>query len=64
MERTGSPRAPQYTLRIRDWKTDAFADADTFAFKPPAGAAKIELDSAAMAEFVELPPGTSSGARK
>ena len=28
--------APQYTLRIRDWKTDAIADADTFVFKPPA----------------------------
>jgi hypothetical protein len=56
--------APQYTLRIRDWKTDAFADADTFVFKAPAGATKIDLESAAMAEFDELPPGTPSGAKK
>jgi hypothetical protein len=56
--------APQYTLRIKDWKTDAFTDADTFVFKPPAGATKVDLDSAAMAEFDEIPPGTPSGAKK
>ena len=56
--------APQYTLRIRDWKTDAFTDADTFVFKPPAGATKVDLDYAAMVEFDELPPGTPSGAQK
>jgi len=56
--------APQYTLRIKDWKTDAVADADTFVFKPPAGATKVDLDSGAMAEFDELPPGTPSGAKK
>jgi hypothetical protein len=48
--------APQYTLRIRDWKTDAFTDADTFVFKAPAGATKIDLDAAAVADFDELPP--------
>jgi hypothetical protein len=56
--------APQYTLRIRDWKTDAFTDADTFVFKPPAGVTKVDLDSDVMAEFDELPPGTPSGAKK
>lgn len=56
--------APQYTLRIRDWKTDAFTDADTFVFKPPAGAAKIDIDAIAMADFDELPPGTPTGAKK
>jgi hypothetical protein len=56
--------APQYTLRIRDWKTDAFADADTFVFKAPAGATKIDIDAAAMADFDELPPGTPTGAKK
>jgi hypothetical protein len=25
--------APQYTLRIKDWNTDAIPDADAFAFK-------------------------------
>jgi hypothetical protein len=56
--------APQYTLQIRDWKTDAFTDPDTFAFKPSADATKVDLDSAAMAEFDELPPGSPSGANK
>jgi hypothetical protein len=49
--------APQYTLRIKEWKTDAIADADAFAFKPPADATKISLDSDEMMEFDELPPG-------
>jgi hypothetical protein len=55
--------APQYTLRTKDWKTDAF-DANVFDFKAPAGAAKIDLDAAAMAELDELPPGTPSGGKK
>src|SRR5258708_4231416 len=40
--------APQYTLRIKDWKTDAIADADAFVFKPPAGVTKVDLDSGTM----------------
>jgi hypothetical protein len=56
--------APQYTLRIKDWKTDAITDADAFVFKPPVGATKADLDSGVMAEFDELPPGTPSGAKK
>jgi hypothetical protein len=56
--------APQYTLRIKDWKTDAIADADAFVFKPPAGGTKVDLDSDVMAEFDELPTGTPSGAKK
>src|SRR3954471_24336426 len=56
--------APQYTLRIKDWKTDAIADADAFVFKPPAGATKVGLDSEVVVEFDELPPGIPSGAKK
>jgi hypothetical protein len=56
--------APQYTLRIKDWKTDAIADASVFTFKPPEGAAKASLDSAAIAELDEVPPGTAAGAKK
>jgi hypothetical protein len=56
--------APQYTLRIKDWKMDAVADADAFVFKPPAGATKVDLESDVMVEFDELPPGTPSGAKK
>jgi hypothetical protein len=56
--------APQYTLRIKNWTTDENTDADTFVFKPPAGVTKVDLDSGAMAEFDELPPGAPSGAKK
>jgi hypothetical protein len=55
--------APQYSLRIRDWKTDVNADAD-FMFKPPADATKVALDSTAMIEFDEIPPGTPAGPKK
>lgn len=55
--------APQYTLKMKDWKTDANADGD-FAFKPPADATKVALDSVVMIEFDELPPGTPAGAKK
>ena len=56
--------APQYTLRIKDWKTDAIADADAFVFKPPADTTKVALASAVMMGFDELPPGISAGAKK
>jgi hypothetical protein len=56
--------APQYTLRIKDWKTDAIADTEAFAFKPPEGATKASLDSDVMIEFDEVPPGTIEGAKK
>ena len=39
-------------------------DADAFAFKPPADATKVALDSTVMIEFDELPPGTTAGAKK
>jgi hypothetical protein len=55
--------APQYTLKIKEWKTDANAD-DEFAFKPPADATKVALDSNVMTEFDEIPPGTPAGAKK
>jgi hypothetical protein len=47
--------APQYTLIIKDWKTDV-PDAATFAFKPPAGATEVGLD--ALANLDEIPPST------
>jgi hypothetical protein len=45
---------PQYTLHIKDWKTDATA-ADAFAFKPPAGAKKVEFKE--LANVDEVPAG-------
>jgi hypothetical protein len=55
--------APQYSLKIRDWGTNVNADSD-FAFKAPADATKVALDSAVMIEFDEIPPGTPAGAKK
>jgi hypothetical protein len=54
--------APQYTLVIRDWKTDAQPGADAFAFKAPDGAKK--LDAAALAQLDEVPPGSPRGEKK
>jgi hypothetical protein len=45
---------PQYTLRIKDWKTDA-APADAFAFKPPSGAKKVDFKD--LANVDEVPAG-------
>ena len=56
--------APQYTLRIKDWKTDPITEADAFAFKPPEGATKVNLESDVMMEFDEIPPGAAAGAKK
>jgi hypothetical protein len=46
---------PQYTLRIKDWKTDAQVGADAFTFKPPADAKKVDVK--ALREIDEVPPG-------
>jgi hypothetical protein len=56
--------APQHTLRIKDWNTDAITDAAAFTFKPPEGAIKASLDSDVMIEFDEVPAGTVEGAKK
>jgi hypothetical protein len=54
--------APQYTLVVREWKTDAPADANAFAFKAPDGAKK--LDAGALAGLDEVPPGLPMGGKK
>jgi hypothetical protein len=56
--------APQYPLRIKDWKTDLVSDANAFVFDPPSGTTKVGLESGAMAEFDEIPPGKVSGVTK
>jgi len=48
--------APQYTLVIKDWKTDVSVDQTAFEFKPPEGAEKLELE--ALAKLDELPPAS------
>jgi hypothetical protein len=50
----GVAAAPQYTLRIKEWKTDVPADA--FAFKPAQGAKKVALNE--LNDIDEVPQGT------
>ena len=45
--------APQYTLRIKDWKTDVPVAADAFVFKPPANSQKVDL--AALPNMMKFP---------
>ena len=54
--------APQYTLRIKEWKTDGPAVADAFVFTPPQGANKVALD--ALANIDEIPHGVVTGGKK
>jgi hypothetical protein len=51
--------APQYTLRVKKWKTDIEPSPDAFTFIPPAGA-KI-LDPNALIELDELPQSAPQG---
>jgi hypothetical protein len=51
--------APQYTLRVKSWKTGIEPAPDAFAFNPPAGAKKLSHD--ALIELDELPPGAKEG---
>jgi hypothetical protein len=51
----GIGEAPQYTLRIKDWKTDVPADA--FAFKPDPSFKRIALGD--LSDIDEVPQGTS-----
>jgi hypothetical protein len=58
----GVGAAPQYTLRIKEWKTDAPIGADAFVFTPPPGATKVALD--ALVNIDEVPQGVVTGAKK
>ena len=51
--------APQYTLVIRDWKTDVELSPDVFAFQPPADAKYVDFK--ALGDIDEVPPGTIKG---
>jgi hypothetical protein len=57
----GVGEAPQYTLRIKEWKADLPADA--FAFKPEQSAKKLALGE--LGDIDEVPHGiANTGARK
>ena len=51
--------APQYTFRVKSWKTGFEPPAGAFAFSPPAGAQK--LDPNALIHLDELPPEAPAG---
>jgi len=57
----GVAEAPQYTLRIKDWKTDPIS-ADAFTFAAPPGAKKVAMD--ALGNVDEVPQGVVTGAKK
>ncbi len=50
--------APQYRLRIKDWKTGIEPPPDAFSFMAPAGAEKLSPD--ALIDLDELPQGAPS----
>ena len=53
--------APQYTLRIKEWRTEVPADA--FAFRPAQGAKKVALGD--LVDIDEVPQGTiTTGGKK
>jgi hypothetical protein len=54
--------APQYTLRIKEWRTDVPVAADAFVFKPPEGAKKVTARE--LANLDEVPPGIVTGKEK
>lgn len=51
--------APQYTLRIKGWKTDIEPAPDAFVFVPPAGATLLHPDE--LIGLDELPEGAPIG---
>ncbi len=53
--------APQYSLVIRDWKTDEQPSASAFVFTPPQDAKKIDV--AALPSMDEVPPSEVKGAQ-
>ena len=53
---------PQYTLRIKDWKTNVQLAADAFTLKPSADAKKTDFSK--LSGIDEVPSGVPAGAKK
>ena len=51
--------APQYTLRVKEWKTGVSPKPGAFSFVPPDGAERLASD--ALIDFDELPQGAPAG---
>jgi len=54
--------APQYTVRVKSWKTGAEAAPDAFTFVPPATAKKVSPD--ALIDLDELPQDAPRGGKR
>jgi hypothetical protein len=54
--------APQYTVVLKDWKTDVQPSADAFVFTPPPGSQK--LDVKALSRFDDVSPEAVNGGQK
>jgi hypothetical protein len=54
--------APQYTLRLRDWKTGVSPAGDAFAFKPPDGSSGVAI--ALLKDIDDIPAGVVPGGVK
>ncbi len=54
--------APQYTIRVKSWKTGGTPAPAAFTFVPPTGAVKLASD--ALIQLDELPPPAPAGASK
>ena len=54
--------SPQYTLRLRDWKTGVTPAPDAFAFKPPAGSSGVAITM--LNDIDEIPAGVVPGGAK
>jgi len=53
--------APQYTVRIKSWKTGVKPARDAFSFVPPAGATRLQPNE--LIGLDELPPEAPAGGR-
>ena len=51
--------APQYTLRVKSWKTGGEPASETFAFVPPAGMKRLKPDE--LIDLDELPKSAPAG---
>ena len=54
--------APQYTLRLRDWKTEINPASDAFVFKPPEGSHGVAIT--VLSNIDEIPAGVIPGGAK
>lgn len=54
--------APQYTLRLKDWKTGTNPASDAFSFKPPEGSSKVAVTQ--LTDLDEVPAGVVTGGAK